>query len=52
MTQKEAAEQELLEILDLAKEAEQKAREMCQGITALSEKWRLRAEAKRAGAAK
>ncbi|WP_017717802.1 hypothetical protein [Kamptonema formosum] len=52
MTQKEPAEQELLEILELAKEAEQKTREMCQGIVDLSENWRLRAEAKRAAAAK
>ncbi|GEM_PF-1644326 len=51
MTQNESAEKELLEIMELAKEAEQNAREMCQGITSLSENWRLRAEAKRAAAA-
>jgi hypothetical protein len=48
MTQKELDEKELLEILELAKEAEQKAREMCESITAHAEKWRLWAEAKRA----
>lgn len=48
MTQKELDEKELLEILDLAKEAEQKAREMCELIMANSKKWRLRAEAKQA----
>ena len=48
MAQKEPDEKELLEILELAKEAEQKAREMCQSITAHAEKWRLWAEAKRA----
>jgi len=51
MISKEPDEKELLEILELAKEAEQKAREMCQIITANSRKWRLRAEAKRAEAA-
>jgi len=51
MKRPEPDEKELLEILELAKEAEQKAREMCEGITALSRKWRLRAEAKRAEAA-
>ncbi len=38
-------ELELQEILELAKEAEHKAREMCESITAHTEKWRLRAEA-------
>ncbi|MBE9227299.1 hypothetical protein IQ264_17880 [Phormidium sp. LEGE 05292] len=51
MKQKELDEKELLEILELAKEAEQKARKMCQSITAHAEKWRLRTEAKRAEAA-
>ncbi len=51
MILKEPDEKELLEILELAKEAEQKAREMCEIITANSRKWRLRAEAKRAEAA-
>jgi hypothetical protein len=51
MISKEPDEKELLEILELAKEAEQKAREMCEIITANSRKWRLRAEAKRAEAA-
>ena len=44
---KELDEGELLEILELAKEAEQKAREMCELITANTEKWLLRMEAKR-----
>ena len=48
MTQKEPDEKELLEILELAQEAEQKAREMCESITAHTEKWRRRAEAQRA----
>lgn len=52
MMQKELDEKELLEILELAKEAEQKAREMCESITAHAEKWRLRAEAKKAAAQK
>ncbi len=51
MTQKEPNKKELLEILELAREAEQKAREMCESITVHAEKWRLRAEAKRAAAA-
>jgi len=50
MKRPEPDEKELLEILELAKEAEQKAREMCEIITANSRKWRLRAEAKRAEA--
>jgi hypothetical protein len=45
--QHELDEQELLEILELAREAEQKAREMCEIITANSKKWRLKAEAKK-----
>lgn len=52
MTQKEPDEKELLEILELAKEAEQKAREMCELIMANSKKLRLRAEAKRAAVQK
>jgi hypothetical protein len=48
MTQKEIDEKELLEILELAKEAEQKTREMCELIMANSKKWRLMTEAKRA----
>ncbi len=51
MTQKEPDEKELLEILELAKEAEQKARKMCESITVHAEKWRLKAEAKCAAAA-
>jgi hypothetical protein len=43
----ELDKKELLKILELAKEAEQKAREMCELITANSKKWRLKAEAKK-----
>ncbi|MCL1464831.1 hypothetical protein [Argonema galeatum] len=39
------------EILELAKEAEQKLREMTGGLTALAEKWQRRAEAKGTAAA-
>jgi hypothetical protein len=42
--QYELDEPELLEILELAREAEQKAREMCEIITNHSRKWRLKAE--------
>jgi hypothetical protein len=45
--QYELDEQELLEILELAREAEQKAREMCEIITTHSKKWRLKADAKK-----
>lgn len=38
-------EQELLEILELARETEQKAKEMCEIITTHSKKWRLKADA-------
>ena len=51
MTQKEPDEKELLEILELTKAAEQKAREMCESITAHTEKWQRRAENKRAATA-
>jgi len=51
MIHKEPDEKELLEILELTKESAQKAEEMCKGIVAQAEKWRLRAEAKRAAAA-
>lgn len=47
MTQKEPDEKELLEILELTQEAEQNAREMCESITAHTEKWRRRAKAQR-----
>jgi len=43
-------EKELLEILELAREAERTAKEMCESITAHTKKWRLRAETKRAAA--
>ena len=46
MTRKEADEKELLEILELAREAEKQAREMCESITTHTEKWRRRVEAK------
>ena len=48
MTQKEPNEKELLEILEITIAAEQKAREMCEAITAHTEKWQRRTEAKRA----
>ena len=48
ITQKEPDEKELQEILELATEAERKAKEMCESITAHTKKWRLRAEAKAA----
>ena len=44
----EIDEQELLEILELAKLAERQAKEMCEGITELAVKWQKRADAKRA----
>jgi hypothetical protein len=43
--QNELDKKELLEILEIVREAEQKAREMCEIITANSKKWRLNAEA-------
>lgn len=48
MTRKEPDEKELLEILELAREAEKQAREMCGLITTHTEKWRRRVEAKSA----
>lgn len=48
MTQKETDEKELLEILELTKSAEQNAREVCESISAYTEKWRHKAEAQRA----
>lgn len=38
MMQKEPEEHELLEILELAKEAEQKARQMCESIASPAQK--------------
>jgi len=46
----ELDERELLEVLELAKEAEQKAKEMCELVTANTEKWLLRIEERRAEA--
>jgi hypothetical protein len=46
--QNELDEKELLKILELAREAEQKAREMCEIITTNFKKWRLKADAKKA----
>ena len=40
MSQKELNEKELLEILELAKEAEQKAKAMCEVITAHTAKYK------------
>ena len=46
MSKPELDEKELQEILELAKEAEQKLREMSHGLTTLDEKWQRRSEAK------
>ncbi|MEY3868074.1 MAG: hypothetical protein ACRCT1_05290 [Microcoleaceae cyanobacterium] len=46
MTPKEIDEKELQEILELAKEAEQKAREMCQLIVENTAKYKRWSEAK------
>ena len=46
MKQKQLDEKELQEILELAKQAEQKAKEMCESITVHTEKWRIKAEAR------
>lgn len=43
----ELNEQELQEILELAQEAQQKAKEMCEIITNNTQKWRMKAQAKR-----
>ena len=48
MTRKELDEKELLEILELAREAEQKARKMCETITANTAKYQRWYEAKKA----
>ena len=48
MTQKELDEKELIEILELAKEAEQKARKMCETITANTAKYKSWYEARKA----
>ncbi len=44
---KEPDPNELLEILELAKDASRLAREMCESITAHAEKWERRLDAKR-----
>lgn len=44
LSQNKFDEQELLKILELARETEQKAREMCEIITKNSKKWRLKAD--------
>ncbi|MFB2920817.1 MULTISPECIES: hypothetical protein [Aerosakkonema] len=46
MTEQKSDDKELLEILEMVKAFEQKAREMCEISTANTKKWRLRAEAK------
>ncbi|MCC3404072.1 MAG: hypothetical protein JGK17_00360 [Microcoleus sp. PH2017_10_PVI_O_A] len=46
MTQKELDEKELLEILELTRDSEQKAREMCQMISANTAKYQKWSEAK------
>lgn len=45
MIQKKLDEKELLAVLELTKSAEQNAREMCESVSAYTEKWRRRAEA-------
>ena len=44
MSQKQLDENKLLELLELAKIAEQKMRESNEGLTALAEKWQSRAK--------
>lgn len=46
MTQQQLDENKLLELLELAKIAEQKMRKSSEGLTALAEKWQYRAEAR------
>lgn len=46
MTQKELDDKELLEILELTRDTEQKAREMCQMISANTAKYKKWSEAK------
>jgi hypothetical protein len=46
MTQKELDDKELLEILELTRDTEQKAREMCQMISANTAKYQKWSEAK------
>ena len=52
MTKLEPDDKELQEILELAKEAEQKLREMSRGLTALAERWQQRTEDKTVAATK
>ncbi|MCL1467188.1 hypothetical protein [Argonema galeatum] len=52
MTEQKSDEKELLEILEMVKAFEQKAREMCEISTANTKKWRLRTEDKRDAAQK
>lgn len=52
MTEQQLDEKKLLEILELAKIAEQKMRKSTEGLTALAEKWHYRAEARREKAQK
>lgn len=44
----ELNKQELQEILELAQEVQEKAKEMCELITNNTKKWRLRVQAKKA----
>lgn len=46
MKQQKPDEKELLEILEMVKTFEQKAREMCEISTAITKKWRLKSEQK------
>lgn len=52
MTQQQLDENKLLELLELARIAEQKMRKSSEGLTALAEKWQHRAEARRKEAQK
>lgn len=52
MTEPKSDEKELLEILEMVKNFEQKAKEMCEISTANTKKWRLRGEARQVAAQK
>jgi len=52
MTSQQEDESKLLELLELARSAEQKMRKSSEGLTALAEKWQHRAEARREKAQK
>ncbi|MGA9377325.1 MAG: hypothetical protein WBV73_00865 [Phormidium sp.] len=52
MTEPKSDDKELLEILEMVKTFEQKAKEMCEISTANTRKWRLREEVKQVAAQK